>query len=139
MLAGLGVPEAQIWGKLSLLGQDSNAASDLVICPTIFGERHAPNQRASVTNVTPQNLLLGSVFRSLCTGVIANLHGMMSRDFLTDAGVTRLICSGTALKKNVILQNELESQFDLPLVMSSEVSDADAAVGAALAMLLQQA
>ena len=51
------------------------------------------------------------------------------------AGVKRIICSGTAVMKNSIVRREIEMQYKLPLVMS-EGCEADAAVGAALALLL---
>lgn len=60
---------------------------------------------------------------------------MMSQNFLLAAGVKRIVGSGTAVIKNSILSTEIEALYKLPLVLS-EGSDADAAVGAALALLL---
>ena len=59
---------------------------------------------------------------------------MMSQDVLLAAGVKRIVGSGTALVKNSVLQKEIEKLYMLPLVLCKG-SEADAAVGAALAML----
>lgn len=130
---GLGLPEDKIWDKLNYLSQE-DCGSDLVILPTIFGERHNPSQRASVTNITALNTTLGSVYNALCKGVITNLHGMMSQDCLLAAGIKRIVGSGTSLMKNSLLRQQIEEQYKLPLILS-EGSAADAALGAALALL----
>ncbi len=59
---------------------------------------------------------------------------MMSQDFLRRHGVQTIIGSGTALVKNKLIQQEIEAQYQLPLVLSED-SSADAAVGAAMATL----
>ncbi len=132
---GLGVPEAKIWERIHCLGEDyiQNGDDPLSISPTVYGERHLPNQRASVSNITPFNTTLGSVYSALSRGLITNLHSMMSQDFLLAAGVQRIVGSGTAVVKNKKIQQEIEQQYKLPLVLSEE-SEADAAVGAALAV-----
>ena len=131
--AGLGIPEVKIWEKLHSLGQE-NPETDLEIIPTVYGERHRPTQRGSVSNITPSNTTLGSVFTALCRGLITNLHSMMSQDFLLAAGVQRIVGSGTAVMKNALLRQEIERQYKLPLVLTEDV-DADAAVGVAVALL----
>ena len=108
--------------------------TDLEICPTLFGERHNPKQKANVSNITALNTTLGSVYSALCKGVIENLHSMMSQDCLLAAGIRRIIGSGTAITKNILLQEHIRQQYKLPLELS-EGSHADAATGAAYAML----
>ncbi|XP_070571592.1 sedoheptulokinase-like [Ptychodera flava] len=121
-------PQAQIYDKLLSSAQETKE-TDLVISPTLFGERHLPNQRASVTNITTENVSLGHLSRAACHGIISNLHDMMSRDFLVKSGVNRIVGSGSALTRNKVLQQEIESIFDLPLLYGQ---GGDAAVGAAL-------
>ena len=133
MPSGLGVPSHKIWDRIHALGVES-ADTDIQITPTIYGERHNPNQRGCVENITPLNVSLGSVYTALCRGLINNLHGMMSQDFLLAAGVQRIVGSGTAIMKNTIMQKEIENQYKLPLNLC-EGSEADSAVGAALAVL----
>lgn len=74
---GFQVPQSKIWQKILALGEQPESESSLAIKPTIFGERHAPLDNASVTNIDLGNVSLGKVTRSLCKGVIANIHSMM--------------------------------------------------------------
>ena len=127
------MPNDKIWQKLMGLASEESD-TDLVVCPTMFGERHAPSMRASVTNITLLNTTLGSVFCALCKGLITNLNNMMSQEVLRRNGVERIVGSGTALVKNKLLQQEIEKQFELPLVLCED-SKADAAVGAAMAII----
>ena len=156
-IEGFGVPETKIWDKLHAISDSdtgtsqknnhistnatnntmphSSSATDceLIITPTLFGERHCPGQRASVSNITSQNTTLSSVYAALCRGVIDNLHSMMSQDFLLAAGVSRIVGSGTTILKTAALRREIEKSYKLPLILC-EGSSADAAVGAALSV-----
>lgn len=65
---------AKVWEKLITLGKEDSAVSTMEITPTLLGERFAPEQTASITGITLDSLSLGQIFRSLCSGVIKNLH-----------------------------------------------------------------
>lgn len=89
---GFGVPQGLIWDKmLSLvkaaelhpgttqLHQGSGGSpkrQQMVIIPTLFGERHLVDTPAGaqVTNITPANISLGNVAQALFDGLITNLH-----------------------------------------------------------------
>lgn len=63
-----------VWSKVLELGSSANAESSLHVVPTLLGERHTPQQNASMTNIDPGNLALGQVFKAICHGIIENLH-----------------------------------------------------------------
>lgn len=65
---------AKVWDKLIALGKEDSAINDMKIIPTLLGERFAPEQTASVNGITLDTLNLGQIFRSLCSGIIKNLH-----------------------------------------------------------------
>lgn len=65
---------AKVWDKLIALAKEESAINDMQITPTLLGERFAPEQTASVSGITLDTLSLGQIFRSLCSGVIKNLH-----------------------------------------------------------------
>ena len=65
---------AKVWQRILALGEEEQSVSSLSITPTLFGERHAPEGTATVTNIDLGNVSLGKVTRSLCKGVIANMH-----------------------------------------------------------------
>lgn len=104
----------------------------LTINPTVLGERHLPDQLASVTRISSSDLSLGHVTRALCRGIIQNLHSMLPFQQLKEWGVERVIGSGNALSRNEVLKQEVQRAFPIPVSFGQDV---DAAVGAALAML----
>jgi sedoheptulokinase len=65
---------AKIWDTVMSLGGQDSAVSSLKVVPTLLGERHVPEQNASILNVDPGTLGLGQVFRAVCSGIIENLH-----------------------------------------------------------------
>ncbi|XP_061460757.1 sedoheptulokinase isoform X1 [Rhineura floridana] len=128
---GLEVPESDLYPRIigAALAQTDTG---LTICPTVFGERHIPERLASVTGIAASDLSLGHVTRALCHGVVQNLHSMLSSEHLKEAGVTRILASGSALGKNEVMRQEVEKAYPFPVVYGKDV---DAAVGAAQAML----
>ncbi|KAH7957838.1 hypothetical protein HPB52_023238 [Rhipicephalus sanguineus] len=148
--ARTGIPESAIWDRLLAAGTDERSAAsanaqassgdaatppppDLVVTPTVFGERHMPGARASVSGIGPQSALsLGSVLRALCQGLARNLHTMMPGEMLERAGVRRIVGTGKALTRNVCLQQAVHDVYGIPLELGGK---GDAALGAALAVL----
>ncbi|XP_045624604.1 sedoheptulokinase isoform X2 [Procambarus clarkii] len=129
---GFQVPQSKIWQRILDLGGDPQNKSSLEIKPLIFGERHTPQVNASVTNIDLGNVSLGKVTRSLCKGIITNIHSMMPHSILVENGITRIIGGGSALARNPILLQELEEAYNLPVSLDSR---GDAAYGSALAAI----
>ncbi|XP_040194569.1 sedoheptulokinase [Rana temporaria] len=127
---GLETSDSTIYSKL-ISAALSEHETQLQICPTLFGERHAPDRVASVSNISPASLSLGHVTRALCHGLIENIHSMLPSQRLKEAGIKRIIGSGSALARNAVLQQELERAFYFPVVYGKDV---DSAVGAAMIM-----
>ncbi|NWU97823.1 SHPK Sedoheptulokinase, partial [Upupa epops] len=127
---GLEIQESTIYTKII---KAALAQSDikLSVHPTIFGERHVPEQLASVTNITVSDLSLGHVTRALCRGIVENLCAMLPVQCLVETGVRRILGSGSALARNEVLRQEVERIFPFPVVYGKDV---DAAVGAAMVM-----
>lgn len=148
---GTGIPESAIWERLLAAGTDERSAAstnaqassadaattppppDLVVTPTVFGERHMPGARGSVSGIGPQSALsLGAVLRALCQGLARNLHTMMPREMLERAGVRRIVGTGKALTRNACLKQAVHEVYGIPLELGGK---GDAALGAALAVL----
>ncbi|XP_070334989.1 sedoheptulokinase isoform X2 [Odocoileus virginianus] len=129
--AGLEVEESMVYsGMIQAAAQQRDTC--LTITPTVLGERHLPDQLASVTGISSSDLSLGHVTRALCRGIIQNLYSMLPFQQLREWGVERVIGSGSALSRNEVLKQEVQRAFPLPV---SYGQDVDAAVGAALVML----
>ncbi|KAM4545464.1 sedoheptulokinase [Odontesthes bonariensis] len=105
--------------------------SDLRVSPTLLGERHSPLCLGQVTNISTSNLSLGHVIRALCRGVVTNITSMMPAESLRQAGVSRIVGSGSALARNEVLRQEVEKAFPLQVVYGQ---NADSAVGVAMVL-----
>ncbi|XP_012581828.1 PREDICTED: sedoheptulokinase isoform X2 [Condylura cristata] len=129
--AGLEVDESLVYSRM-IQGATQQRDTGLTITPTVLGERHLPDQLASVTGISSSDLSLGHVTRALCRGIVQNLHSMLPFQQLKEWGVERVIGSGSALSRNEVLKQEVQRAFPFPVSFGQDV---DAAVGAALVML----
>ncbi|XP_059206938.1 sedoheptulokinase [Centropristis striata] len=105
--------------------------SDLMVSPTILGERHDPLCLGQATNISTTNISLGHVTRALCRGVLDNITSMMPAERLQQAGVSRIVGSGSAIARNEVLRQEVEKAFPQPVVYGQ---NADSAVGVAMVL-----
>lgn len=99
--------------------------------PTILGERHNPLCLGQVTNISPTNLSLGHLTRALCCGILDNITSMMPAEHLQQAGVSRIVGSGSTIARNEVLRQEVEKAFPQPVVYGQ---NADSAVGVAMVL-----
>nr|XP_055173979.1 sedoheptulokinase isoform X2 [Nyctereutes procyonoides] len=129
--AGLEVEESTVYSRM-IQAAAQQRDTCLTITPTVLGERHLPDQLASVTRISSSDLTLGHVTRALCRGIVQNLHSMLPFQQLKEWGVERVIGSGSALSRNEVLKQEVQRAFPFPVSFGQDV---DAAVGAALVML----
>ncbi|XP_060060146.1 sedoheptulokinase isoform X2 [Erinaceus europaeus] len=128
---GLETEESTVYSRM-IQAATQQKDTCLTITPTVLGERHLPDQLASVTRISSSDLSLGHVTRALCRGIVQNLHSMLSFHQLKEWGVERVIGSGSALSRNEVLKQEVQRAFPFPVSFGQ---DADAAVGAALVIL----
>ncbi|XP_037666556.1 transient receptor potential cation channel subfamily V member 1 isoform X4 [Choloepus didactylus] len=96
---GLAVEESTVYSRM-IKAAAQQKDTCLTINPTMLGERHLPDQLASVTRISSSDLSLGHVTRALCRGIVQNLHSMLSFQQLKEWGVERVIASGSALSRN---------------------------------------
>ncbi|TKS83599.1 Sedoheptulokinase [Collichthys lucidus] len=112
----------------SALNQET---TDLRVSPTILGERHNPLCLGQVNNISPTNLSLGHLTRAMCRGVLDNITSMMPAERLQQAGVSRIVGTGSAIARNQVLRQEVEKAFPQPVVYGQ---NADSAVGVAMVL-----
>lgn len=105
----------------------------LTVCPRIYGERHEPEIRGQVLNLTAQNLDLKSVVHGLCGGIVANISSMMSPKVLQENGITKILASGECLRRHPALQQAIIKEYVGCQVQF--VQEGHACVGAALFVL----
>jgi sedoheptulokinase len=129
---GFPIPQSKVWEKLIACSLNVQAPATMKISPHLLGERHLPSAKAAVDNIDLSNIQLGHVFRSLCDGLIENLHDMMPKEILLAANIKRIVGNGSGLSRNVVLQRAVEHYYSLPLVFTP---GGDAAKGAAIAVI----
>ncbi len=104
----------------------------LRITPTLLGERHSPDELASVMGINKENLNLPNIVRQLYVGIIENIFKMMPQDCLKLLGVEKIIGTGSVIVNNECVAGMVEEAAKLPCVVERK---ADASYGAALANL----
>ncbi|XP_069136174.1 sedoheptulokinase-like [Argopecten irradians] len=125
---GFDVNEDKIWS--TLLGLGSDASTGPIIVPTLFGERHLPEQKVAISGLTTSNLDLGSVFRSLCKGLVTNLCDMMPISVMESHGITTVKATGSVVDRNTIIRDEIAKHYGSFKVEFG--SSCDSATGAAM-------
>lgn len=124
------VEEDKIWSTLVSLSINKTNGELVKVIPTLFGERHIPQQTASASDINTNNLDLGTLFRSICSGLLVNMCSMMPVEFLKKNGVTRLVGSGSLLSRNEVMRQEVERHFGNLKVEFG--NSCDSATGAAI-------
>lgn len=91
-LTSMGVSNQQVTDSLLysviLSSAQEKIDSTLQINPVLLGERHCPAVRATVCNLSPDNLTLGDVGSALMRGMAENLCSMMPTEVLAAGKVS---------------------------------------------------
>ena len=78
--------ETKIYEKLISLSE-SKLDTTLQVNVTLWGERHQPDVRGSISNVEPKNLEFGEVSSAMFRGIIENLQTMMPEEVFQELQV----------------------------------------------------
>lgn len=122
-----------------LLGRQKEE-TDLRVYPSLYGFRGCSItdsplagtdlKAGFIENLTEANFHPGDLVRAYVGGMAAELHGMyMKFPEALRSGRKKIIASGNGIRKNELLRQEIEKQFDLPLYLSE--FHEEAAAGAA--------
>ncbi|XP_066552500.1 sedoheptulokinase isoform X2 [Amia ocellicauda] len=125
---GMDLDDSSIYPQLINAALNQNN-TDLMVNPTILGERHNTSHLGLVSNISGSNVSLGHVTRAVCRGIVHNVCSMLPPERLLESGVKRIRGSGSALSKNEVLRQEVERAFPFPVVYGEDV---DSAVGVAM-------
>lgn len=124
-----GLPDGERYEVLNRLALTALREEDPMAVETTFsGTRWAPGKRGAVTNIAPHNFTPGGLAAGVLRGMGEELRAMFRS--MPGAGVTRLIASGNAVRKNPALRLALEQVFEMPV--SIPVHREEAAYGAAM-------
>ena len=104
--------------------------SSLSVDPRLTGSRKDPSVRGSISNITLDNLNVGSLALGTIDGIIAELKQFRQESAQVFSSVESIVATGSAVRKNSLFRESLASQFNLPSVVA-EIDDG-AGFGAAL-------
>ncbi|XP_074597243.1 sedoheptulokinase-like [Brevipalpus obovatus] len=124
----------KIWSKLLNHLDDSDGDSELnaQFVATLFGERHCPNSRASLSNISA-DLSVQKLFKLICQGLIDNIFTMLSIEELKSTfKVSEIRGTGQSLARNPYLFQYLKEQAHQKGLKVSIEPQCDAQVGAVL-------
>lgn len=124
--------------KLDALGLEymqKNPVPDITIAPHFLGERHAPELRGSISNLTLNNATPGALAAALAYGIVRNLKNGFPAGVLQNRRC--VIGSGNAVRLVKSIQHAIKQEFALPLQLAS--GREEAASGAAKQALEQAA
>jgi sedoheptulokinase len=128
-MTGLEVGEDEAYERLNTLATNAPPGAGGLIADTRYkGTRQSPNLRGSFTGVDAQNLTPPNVARATLEGMVEELAGAARRIGLD--GITEIVASGNAVRKNALLQEIITAQFGRTCTISK--SREEAALGAAL-------
>jgi sedoheptulokinase len=124
---GLEAPEIdRIYRRLNELGLEASWSAT-VDC-RFAGERHRPDDRGAIRNLSQAPLSLGALAAGVAEGIFRNLRDMLPASLLQ--GRREIVASGNAMRKNPLLQQAARAVFQMPVRLSP--SRESAAVGAAI-------
>jgi len=114
-----------------------NASNDLPVIETCFnGTRLYPFKRGSISNISTTNFTPESLISGFVMGIVSELYHfyqLIPDEIKKDK--TIWVGSGNGIKKNFLLMQALEAQFDCKFTLSK--CEEEAAMGACLCGMMQ--
>ena len=107
----------------------SASSSEMTIDASLFGERHQPDKKSSITNICSSDLDVERIAASLARSVVANL-----REMFGNCHFDKIIACGGAFNKNPLFREALKVVFEEKSVVFE--GESDAALGAAMSVCL---
>lgn len=118
-----------IYQKMELVGRKKKQ-TDLQTVISLYGTRNGSGKQAGIYHITHENFHGADLIRSFAAGMAGELYELyqLFPGELT-AGKKQITASGNGIRKNKLLQEEIEKQFKLPITFTHR--EEEAAAGAA--------
>lgn len=110
---GATVDPETVYARLLDLASSASAEHGLAVVPTFRGTRTNPTATGSITGITNDNLGLGELLQAVAAGIADGFHGFLDHAEPRLSSPTRIIGTGNALDRNLILVRALEERFGL--------------------------
>ena len=127
-VAGVEVPEGDVFAALNRLAGTVRPAADGLMVDTRFGgTRQDPAIRGAITGIDVHNLTPGHLARAVVEGMVRELAGMVLRPGMPV--IRQVFASGNGVRRNPLVPEAIARHFGAPCVLSD--SREEAALGAA--------
>ena len=125
---GVEVSDEEIYKRMNAIAAETEeGASGITVDTRFSGTRLAPNLRGSIGGIGEDNFTIDNLARGFVEGMVRELAEMASMADIK--GLTRIIASGNAVRRNSVVPEVIESIFGLPCYISTNREAA--ALGAA--------
>lgn len=125
-------PDDSAYQRMKQLAAQTVAAPTGLKCSPIFtGTRQDPSQRASWTGLTPDNFTPALLTRSLLEGMATTFNeGFAAILSCGVTGINEIVGAGNGIRENSVLQDCIESQFNMQV--RKPLQNEEATLGAAI-------
>ncbi len=129
-------PAEPVYQRMIDLAADISAAETGLTCSPLFtGTRQDPTQRATWTGLSPDNFTPALMIRSLLEGMASTFNlGFAAILSCGVTGITEIVGAGNGIRENAVLQECIESQFNMNVLKPKHREEATfgAAITAAI-------
>ncbi len=132
---GISVEQAAAYEVMEGLGR-TKEATNLQVIPALYGEREKGKDEGAalqtgVFGLTEENFHIADLIRGFVSGMAGELYALY-QGFPEELrmGKTHVTASGNGIRKNPLLQEEIEKLYKLPVVFTDR--EEEAAAGAAI-------
>ena len=145
--AAIEISDEEIYRRMNAIAAETDeGASGITVDTRFSGTRLDPNLRGSISDIGVDNLTIANLSRGFVEGMVAELADMASAvrpggsrqaaGVSRFIGITRIIASGNAVRRNPAVPDVIESIFGLPCYISTnrEAAALGAAYSAAIGL-----
>ncbi len=133
--AGTELNDEEVYSRMNAIAAEiAKGASGITVDTRFSGTRLEPNIRGSISGIGVDNFTVANLTRGFVEGMIRELAEMASLAEIK--GLTRVIASGNAVRRNPVVLDVIKSIFDLPCYISTkkEAAARGAAYSAAIGL-----
>ena len=133
--AGTELSDEEVYSRMNAIAAETaKGASGITVDTRFSGTRLEPGLRGSISGIGVDNFTVDNLARGFVEGMIRELADMASSAEIK--GLTRIIASGNAVRRNPVVLDIIKSIFDLPCYVSTnkEVAAHGAAYSAAIGL-----
>jgi len=136
--AAVELSDEDIYKRMNAIaGKIPEGASGITVDTRFSGTRLDPNLRGSISGIGVDNFTVANLARGFIEGMVRELAEMSSTAGVSRfIGITRIIASGNAVRRNPVVPDVIESIFGLPCYISTnrEAAARGAAYSAAIGL-----